>query len=422
MRSAGSPRSDMARATPRRLARAFARRMAMVAVAVACVVAVLPPVLHARGLASRLEGEAAALAAEAATGLGDLAVRQPVLWRYQTRKILQAIGRLHDRPDLAGLVVSGCEGRTIYSHSNATIDGPAAQAEVRAAGRTIAYVQVLLAPPDPGSTALVALLSLLVAGVIGAGTWWWPTRIVAGQAETISTNLDRLEAADAALRQVNDALQRRVDAAVANIRELSQRVVGAQDAERARIARELHDGVGQALAAVSLELGRAPAEPALDGARSATREALAELRVAIDDLRPARLDSRGLVASLRDVLERFELRAGVEASLRHVGEGVSDPALAAGLLRVTQEALTNVARHAEASEVGVVLTVGGDAVVLAIQDDGVGFDPSAPRVGHGLANLHDRVTLLGGTITVHAAPGRGTAIRVIVPTAVTSDA
>ena len=173
---------------------------------------------------------------------------------------------------------------------------------------------------------------------------------------------------------------------------------------------------------MSLELGRAPAEPALDGARSATREALAELRVAIDDLRPARLDSRGLVASLRDVLERFELRAGVEASLRHVGEGVSDPALAAGLLRVTQEALTNVARHAEASEVGVVLTVGGDAVVLAIQDDGVGFDPSAPRVGHGLSNLHDRVTLLGGTITVDAAPGRGTAIRVIVPTAVTSDA
>lgn len=414
MRSAGSPPSDGARSTPRRLARAFARRMATIALGVAVVVAVLPPVLHARGLASRIEGEAAALAAEAATGLGDLAVRLPVLWRYQSRKILQATGRLHDRPDLAGLIVSECDGREVYAHRNATIDGPVGRAPVRAAGQTIAFVEVRLAPADPSSTTLVALLSLLVAGLIGFATWWWPTRIVDGQASTLTRTLDQLAEADAALRRTNDDLQRRVDAAVTEVRALSQRVVGAQDTERARIARELHDGVGQALAALSLELGQAT-QPGLEGARAATREALAELRIAIDDLRPARLDERGLVASLRDVLERFEVRAGVEASLRHTGRDVRDEGLAAGLLRVTQESLTNVARHASASEVGVVLDVTDARVALTVQDDGAGFELDTPRTGHGLENLHDRVTLLGGTLIVDTAPGRGTAIRVVVP-------
>lgn len=204
-----------------------------------------------------------------------------------------------------------------------------------------------------------------------------------------------------------------------------ERLAGEEQARR-RLARELHDDLGQRLAALSLAIeasrsrlpegGAASAELAEVGA-GLTRLA-EDLRHLSHDLHPAALERRGLAAALRDHCTEVELRSPV--AVRLTLPETSDPlpeAVALGLYRIAQEALANAVRHGRARTVGVTLTVAGGTARLAVADDGTGFDRDAARPGGGLglASIEERVRLLAGRVRIASAPGAGTEVEVTVP-------
>lgn len=204
-------------------------------------------------------------------------------------------------------------------------------------------------------------------------------------------------------------------------RRASDRLLTVQEDERRRIARELHDGVGQMLTALSLRLEatkpRPPDEPALAEARRLAADALGETRRLANRLRPARLDQVGLVAAVRDLAEH----AGITVDL-DVASGVDDrrldPAATAEAYRVLQEALSNVARHAGVDRARIGLDLVGSWLRLRVVDEGQGFDVAvATGRGLGLVGMQERAVLLGGSLVIDSGPGRGTTVELLVPLA-----
>ena len=214
--------------------------------------------------------------------------------------------------------------------------------------------------------------------------------------------------------------------------ELFKRVVAAQEAERQRIARELHDETVQALTAIGLGLrGLSSSLPVKKSGRavetlrhleSLIAHSLDELQRLIADLRPSHLDDLGLPAALRwyagTIQERTQLRVNVETSGE---EREVLPAVKIALFRVVQEALTNILKHAEASQANIHLSYEPDLVWIQIQDDGCGFDVDRIMMDHrhlgawGLAGMQERTTLIGGTFSLRSRPGAGTAIKYLSP-------
>ncbi|MBX3001033.1 MAG: GAF domain-containing sensor histidine kinase [Caldilineaceae bacterium] len=214
--------------------------------------------------------------------------------------------------------------------------------------------------------------------------------------------------------------------------DLLDQVVDAQEAERTRIARELHDATGQSLTAISLGLrgiGRLVEEQApsvaaqLREVESYSTSALTELRRIIADLRPSQLDDLGLVAALRWYVQAYQQRRGIEAEFILHGEPARLPAETETVLfRITQEALTNVAKHAEATRVTVSLETEPTQVAVTIADNGRGFDPDnvlqneRPHTsGWGLLGIRERTRLLGGVCAIQSTPEQGSRIRVTIP-------
>jgi signal transduction histidine kinase len=212
--------------------------------------------------------------------------------------------------------------------------------------------------------------------------------------------------------------------------ELFNRVVAAQEVERQRIARELHDETGQALTAIGMGLRGAASsvkqkdlsrmEQILHNLEELASHSLVELQRLIADLRPSHLDDLGLSSALRwyagDVQERTSMTVRVEIS---GGERpISSPAKTA-LFRIVQEALTNVIKHAGATAAVIRLSYAPDAVRVQVSDNGRGFEAQARgsrgRVSWGLKNMEERAALLGGTFQVQSMPGQGTSIDVSIP-------
>ncbi|WP_244929614.1 sensor histidine kinase [Nocardioides sp. W7] len=228
------------------------------------------------------------------------------------------------------------------------------------------------------------------------------------------TDLERVNASLEAAIARNEALQQTVVA--------QARVAGVQE-ERQRLAREIHDTLAQSLAAVVAQLQAAEQEPepASRIARAAelARGALAEARRSVLDLAPQPLDGASLPDALELVVrdwagDRAEVRADV------VVTGTPEtlhPEVEATVLRVAQESLTNVAKHAAAARVGVTLSYDGDEVVLDVRDDGVGFDPDrpAPEGSFGLRAMRQRAERLAGVLALESRPGGGTAVSVRLP-------
>jgi NarL family two-component system sensor histidine kinase LiaS len=205
----------------------------------------------------------------------------------------------------------------------------------------------------------------------------------------------------------------------ARLAEQAQRAAALE--ERHRLARELHDGVKQNLFGVSLATSAAlnliDSEP--EAARARLREAgelsrmaHAEMQALLNELRPAGLDDRGLVAALEDYATAFGRREGLEVEWR-ADEDLALPLIHEQILyRVAQEVLTNVARHAEADRVTVRLHTDGDAAVLEVVDNGRGFDAAVMYAGTsmGLQGMRERLAGIGGTFELESAPGEGTRI------------
>jgi signal transduction histidine kinase len=216
--------------------------------------------------------------------------------------------------------------------------------------------------------------------------------------------------------------QKRAEEELSN---LSRRLIQAQEAERALLARELHDDVTQRLAVLAIDVGRAESA-APGGAQSGTlrtvRESLVRLSEDIHSLayrlHPSVLEELGLAEALRTECERKGRHGGIDVTLdldRVPAAIGKDRALC--LYRVAQEALNNVVRHARAKTAGVTLRQVDGGLLLAIRDDGVGFDAEEPRNrgSLGLVSMRERLRLVNGTLDIDSTPGQGTVIVAWVP-------
>ena len=209
-------------------------------------------------------------------------------------------------------------------------------------------------------------------------------------------------------------LRTRVD----DLRDARQRILTAADEERRRIERDLHDGAQQRLVALSLTLRLAEARIVTDPASAAelvaqAREeaqlAVAELRELARGIHPALLSDRGLGAAL----EALASRAPVPVQISGVPSNQLCQAVEACAYYVTAEALTNVAKYAQASEASVHLSIEDDCLRLQVRDDGVGG--ADPSTGSGLRGLRDRVDALDGNLELESPPGGGTTVTVEIP-------
>ncbi len=214
-------------------------------------------------------------------------------------------------------------------------------------------------------------------------------------------------------------------AAEERVREISRRLLVAQEDERARLARDLHDDVTQRLARLAIDAGRAeleqrgaPLEETFRGLREGLVELSADVHALSYRLHPSLLEDLGLAHALQVECDQFSATSGVPSRLflgtfpRRLPQGVE-----ISLYRVAQEALRNVARHARARSVEVRLEPLDGGVQLSVQDDGVGFDAQAPPARHSLgqASMRERVLLVGGEIDIESERGGGTTVLAFVP-------
>jgi signal transduction histidine kinase len=205
----------------------------------------------------------------------------------------------------------------------------------------------------------------------------------------------------------------------------AEREAGALE-ERERIARDIHDTIAQGFTSIVMlsqageaALQRGDQENAARRyaeIQETARDNLAEARALVAAMAPPSLERDGLVGALRRLTERHAAETGVPVTFSVAGgPRALAPSSEVTALRAAQESLANVRRHAGATSIGVVLTFDEDGATVTVTDDGVGFDPSAPREGYGLDGLASRVQVVGGLVDVASDPGSGTCVRVRVP-------
>ncbi len=232
----------------------------------------------------------------------------------------------------------------------------------------------------------------------------------------ISDITERVQAEDK-LRQCGEEL-----------RMLTLRLAEAEETERHRLARELHDQVGQSLAVLSFNLNIVKGEllenfskevaAGMDASIHMVAEVTQGIRNVMDDLRPSVLDDYGLFAALNWYADRYSDQTGVAAQVQGADlQGRLPANVENALFRITQEALTNVSRHASAKKVIILLTDEKDTFSLQIQDDGEGFvlERSDGRRGWGLINMRERAEVLGASLEIESDLGHGTTITVLIP-------
>ncbi|WP_406696301.1 PAS domain S-box protein [Singulisphaera sp. Ch08] len=237
----------------------------------------------------------------------------------------------------------------------------------------------------------------------------------------------------AVVGNIRDVTDKRM--AAERLRDLSRRLIRAQEEERRHIAFELHDEIGQALFAIKLNMRAVLCDPASPAATHRLEECvelvdrtIRQVRDISLDLRPSLLDDLGLVAALRAYVSEFALRSGAETQfVAEDDTGRMDPDVETACYRIAQEALTNVARHAGAGHVRVELVRSGSGLRLVVADDGRGFEVAAATaraVGGsslGVLGMRERAVLVGGHVEITSAPGRGTEVRLTVPLALAGE-
>jgi signal transduction histidine kinase len=248
---------------------------------------------------------------------------------------------------------------------------------------------------------LISVIALFLGGILAVGT---------------IHRLWRLEReAETRFSEVEDARR--------ELRKLSDRLVTAQEEERRKLSRELHDEIGQAMSAMLVELGRLEAaapngeihRERLSSVRRLAEETVGMVRNMALLLRPSMLDDLGLVPALRWQAREISRRAGLKVKI--VADDINDEMLDAHrtcIYRVVQEALNNSVRHAQATLVRVVVRDDSGGISVSVQDDGIGFDPKQEK-GMGLLGMEERVEGLGGRFCIESWPGHGTILSIRFP-------
>ena len=260
---------------------------------------------------------------------------------------------------------------------------------------------------------------------IAAGNLSQPVRV---------ENRDELGALAGRINQTAEELARLQEATLAEERSraLQERIAEvtlAQEEERRRISRELHDGLGPSLAAIGNRV-RACRSIVRTDSEQAERElgeiadgltgCIREIRALIHDLRPLALDQLGLMGALSQHVETFGHDTGISVSFSSSLETGLNPLVEVTVFRIVQECLSNVQKHADASQLEVSLQADGSGLELRVGDDGQGFDPgvaashTGPQ-GMGLTSMQERAEMLSGSLSVKSAPGEGCQIVLYIP-------
>lgn len=260
------------------------------------------------------------------------------------------------------------------------------------------------------------------------------TTELAASNDELKREISRREAIEASLRTSETTTSRLLEESLRlqkELRQLSRELLKAQEEERKRISRELHDVIAQTLAGINIRLATLRSKNRLN-AQELNREIAQTQRLveqSVDavhrfarDLRPAVLDDLGLIPALQAYLEGFMERTGIRVNFAASAElGVICPERRIVLYRVAQESLTNVARHAQASLVDVSIERVGGVIIMEVHDNGVGFqmhDLTSPNRSNGrlgILGMRERVEMEGGTFSVESAPGQQTTVRVNLP-------
>jgi len=228
----------------------------------------------------------------------------------------------------------------------------------------------------------------------------------------------------ASLQVERDVLENQVKGRTAQLTELAHHLQTAREDERSRLARDLHDELGALLTAAKLDVARLKsrigtitpeAQERINHLNDTLNDGIALKRRIIEDLRPSSLNNLGLVAALEILSREFAERSGlqVESDLQKVR---LKPSSELTVYRLVQEALTNVAKYAQARQVTITLREAHKRVEVSVKDDGLGFDPRVKRPSsHGLVGMRYRVEAEGGSMQLQATPGAGTHIRALLP-------
>lgn len=432
------------------LRRYLSARMLPLTLLLAVLVSASAPLAYFALEARSLEAQARSTAVQVADAVAREMQERPVMWRYDAHKLLAHLRSYAENTSAARIEVADRTGVRIPL-DGAPIVGPGVagplvweSAPIVLNEEIVGRAWVAASLADARAAALLLLLPFGLLGVGLAGLLYFlPVRAIA-RAER------RIEQSQAALAHLNQTLEQQVaerssqlrDAyeqlrdKEGRLRELSARAVLLQEAERRVIARELHDSAGQAMTAIRINLQLISQLTASDPPESKVGRlaaktltvadaTLEEIRRAVSMLGPAILDDVGLGPAIERLCDDFGERDDLQITceLDIPDEGLS-PALESVCYRVAQEALTNAARHAHASELRVALRVEPDRILLEVRDNGRGFVPGTRPEGpggRGLVGMRERVELLGGALRIDSAPGEGTTVRVELPRRALSD-
>ncbi|HEX6802464.1 MAG TPA: ATP-binding protein [Terriglobales bacterium] len=357
-------------------------------------------VLRESGLSACAVATAVDLAAAIGEGAGSAIVSEDVLHAEEIGLLARQLANQPAWSDFPIIVLTGGGMSTAATDSAARSREP------------LGNVSLLERPLRP-ATLISAVRSALVARQ---------------RQYEIRDHLLRREQAEEALRRAHDELESVVEQRTEALRRLSARLLRVQDEERRRIARELHDSLGQYLTAAKINLDimartAKNGSPYLKESQQLIERAISDTRTLSHLLHPPLLDEAGFVSAAKWYVEGFGKRSGIATQLE-----ISDrlerlaPELETALFRVLQEALTNVHRHSGSKSVQVSLSTEPSVITLSIQDHGKGIPPEALKrfrksgtnVGVGLAGIRERIKELGGTLLIDSGP-TGTLLRVEVP-------
>jgi PAS domain S-box-containing protein len=246
--------------------------------------------------------------------------------------------------------------------------------------------------------------------------------VITGYIGTLS-DVTNIKQALELLKRSHEILNERTQ----QLHELSSYLQQVREDERLKIAREIHDELGQQLTGLKMDLswlkrkihhGEEAVNNKFDDALSLIAEAVSSIRHMVTKLRPSILDDLGLNAAFEWQVEEFSKRLHIRIGYQNDFDDTAiDPNIAIGLFRILQESLTNIARHANANKILISIEKLENRVCLTIQDDGVGFDPAAKKTGHtfGLLGIKERTYMLKGDCQINSKPGNGTTISVQIP-------
>jgi signal transduction histidine kinase len=292
----------------------------------------------------------------------------------------------------------------------------------RAAGfvATALVVSAAMAGGYPSANAGRTAVYLVVAGVMVA--------LVSNQASITNRMMEQNQERGQMISELAEA-NRRLEASMAENAELhAQLVAQARGAgiveERQRLAGEIHDTLAQGLTGIIAQLEAAEHNRHhpdtwpryVTQARALARANLTEARRSVRALRPEQLEQASLPEAIGTLARTWSAESAIAADLETTGTVIrAAPGTEAAVFRAAQEALANVAKHAQAAKVQITLSYLGDTLLLDVADDGTGFDPGAGTDGYGLAGMRQRLNRVGGTLTVESSPGSGTVLNASVP-------